>query len=304
MTTARDTISVQAYAKVNLTLDVRGRREDGYHLLRSVMQSISLADTIILKKQRSGQGIYIHSDHPLVPTDKTNICWRAAEAFQRYTKGPGDLSLSISLIKGIPVAAGLGGGSADAAAVLYGLNKLYKTELALHELQAIGLTIGADVPFCLQGGTCLVEGIGERVTPVAQFPPMTLVLVKPDVEVSTAEIYRKLDPSAHGGDSSSSLLQFLSGDNSLSLDHVLANALESVTSVLVPEVGEWKRRLKDHGAVASLMSGSGPTVFGLFSKSTLARQFEDRFKEEAQVLVVTVMDQGVLVSEMNGGDQQ
>lgn len=302
MTTAGDIITVQAYAKVNLTLDIQGRREDGYHLLSSVMQSISLADTIILQEQALGRGISIHSDHPLVPTDEANICWRAAEAFQRHTKIP-PMSLSISLSKEIPVAAGLGGGSADAAAVLYGLNALYKTELALDELQMIGLTIGADVPFCLQGGTCLVRGIGEKVTPITHFPPMSIILVKPDVQVSTTEIYRKLDPLAHGGDSTHRLLRFLRGDESLPLDRVLENALESVTSTLIPEVGEWKQRLQDHGAVASLMSGSGPTVFGLFSSNSKARRFEDRFREEAQVFVVTMMDQGVLVSEMNGGDQ-
>lgn len=303
MTLAGDTIAVQAYAKVNLTLDVQGRRDDGYHLLSSVMQSISLFDTVILQRQVPGQGILIESDHPLVPTDPTNICWRAAEAFQKYTKVPGELSLSISLLKQIPVGAGLGGGSADAAAILHGLNLLYETELSLDELQAIGVTIGADVPFCLQGGTCLVEGIGEKVTPVAHFPPMTLVLVKPDVHVSTAEIYRQLDPLAHGGDSTHRLLRFLSGDDSLPLGRILENALESVTANLVPEVGEWKKKLGDSGAVATLMSGSGPTVFGLFSSSSLARQFQERFKDEAQVFAVTVMEQGVLVSETNGGDQ-
>lgn len=294
-----DKITVKAYGKVNLTLDVQGRRADGYHLLSSVMQSISLADTITL--QKAPQGITIQSDHPLVPNDQDNICWRAAQAF--LSQSGIATGVKIELTKAIPVAAGLGGGSADAAAVLYGLNQLYGTDLSLGKLQTIGLTIGADVPFCLQGGTCLVEGIGEVVTPVEPFPQTNIVLVKPEASVSTAEIYKKLDSSSHGGTSTRRLLAFLQGDQSVSLDSVLENALESVTETLVPAVTLWKRRLREHGAVASLMSGSGPTVFGLFESSQQAQEFHGRFKEEAGVFVVTLSDKGVCVSESNGGDQ-
>lgn len=295
-----DKITVKAYGKVNLTLDVQGRRADGYHLLSSVMQSISLADTITL--QKAPQGITIQSDHPLVPNDQDNICWRAAQAF--LSQSGIATGVKIELTKAIPVAAGLGGGSADAAAVLYGLNQLYGTDLSLGKLQTIGLTIGADVPFCLQGGTCLVEGIGEVVTPVEPFPQTNIVLVKPEASVSTAEIYKKLDSSSHGGTSTRRLLAFLQGDQSVSLDSVLENALESVTETLVPAVALWKSRLREHGAVASLMSGSGPTVFGLFESSQQAQEFHGRFKEEAGVFVVTLSDKGVCVSESNGGDQQ
>lgn len=294
-----DKITVKAYGKVNLTLDVQGRRADGYHLLSSVMQSISLADTITL--QKAPQGITIQSDHPLVPNDQDNICWRAAQAF--LSQSGIATGVKIELMKAIPVAAGLGGGSADAAAVLYGLNQLYGTDLSLGKLQTIGLTIGADVPFCLQGGTCLVEGIGEVVTPVEPFPQTNIVLVKPEASVSTAEIYKKLDSSSHGGTSTRRLLAFLQGDQSVSLDSVLENALESVTETLVPAVTLWKSRLREHGAVASLMSGSGPTVFGLFESSQQAQEFHGRFKEEAGVFVVTLSDKGVCVSETNGGDQ-
>ena len=295
-----DKITVKAYGKVNLTLDVQGRRADGYHLLSSVMQSISLADTITL--QKAPQGITIQSDHPLVPNDQDNICWRAAQAF--LSQSGIATGVKIELMKAIPVAAGLGGGSADAAAVLYGLNQLYGTDLSLGKLQTIGLTIGADVPFCLQGGTCLVEGIGEVVTPVEPFPQTNIVLVKPEASVSTAEIYKKLDSSSHGGTSTRRLLAFLQGDQSVFLDSVLENALESVTETLVPAVTLWKSRLREHGAVASLMSGSGPTVFGLFESSQQAQEFHGRFKEEAGVFVVTLSDKGVCVSESNGGDQQ
>lgn len=302
MTSVVDKITLKAYAKVNLTLDVVGRRADGYHLLRSVMQSISLADTITLQTSPQN-GISIQCDHPLVPTDETNLCWRAAQAFWTYTGLPGPLRVTISLTKAIPVGAGLGGGSADAAAVLYGMNALHKTELTIDELQEIGLTIGADVPFCLQGGTCLVEGIGERVTPLKSFPELAMVLVKPQASVSTATVYGKLKPSAHGGTSTERLQEYLQS-GSLIVDNILENALESVTIQLVSEVGLWKKRLLDHGAICSLMSGSGPTVFGLFSSPGQAGDFHDRFREDGQIYVASLMDKGVDVSEMNGGDQQ
>lgn len=288
-----DQITLKAYAKVNLTLDIKGRRADGYHLLRSVMQSISLADTVTLQKKSRGQGISIQCSQPWIPTDERNICWRAVEAFAKHTQVPGGVAVAISLEKNIPAAAGLGGGSADAAAVLHGLNTLYGTGLELAELQQIGLAVGADVPFCLQGGTCLVEGIGEAVTPVGPFPSTVMVLVKPKAGVSTAEIYRSLDPAAHGGNSTDRLLEYLASQTDTPLSGVLENALESVTAVLLPEVGLWKGRLLEHGALASLMSGSGPTVFGLFAEEASARRFRDRFQDEVQVFVVTLMDRGV-----------
>jgi 4-diphosphocytidyl-2-C-methyl-D-erythritol kinase len=302
MPTAVDKITLKANAKVNLTLDIQGRRSDGYHLLSSVMQSISLSDTITLTKRPRGHGISLTCHHPRVPQDSTNICWRAAAAFQRQV-GMGDLSVDIALVKEIPVGAGLGGGSTDAAAVLLGLNALYQKKIKLDELQRIGATIGADVPFCLQGGTCLVRGIGEQVTPLRAFPAMTMVLVKPEASISTAEVYGKLDPKAYGGTSTSRLLELLEGTSDAGLDQILVNALESVTMSLVPEVRIWKERLIHYGASVSRMSGSGPTVYGLFAENREAGEFKARFQEEAQVFVVTLMDTGVFVPETNGGDQ-
>jgi 4-diphosphocytidyl-2-C-methyl-D-erythritol kinase len=297
-----DKITLKANAKVNLTLDIQGRRSDGYHLLSSVMQSISLSDTITLTKKPKGHGTSLTCHHPRVPQDHTNICWQAATAFERQV-GTGDLCVDIALVKEIPVGAGLGGGSTDAAAVLLGLNALYQRKMTLTELQRIGETIGADVPFCLQGGTCLVRGIGEQVTPLRAFPAMTMVLVKPEASVSTADVYGKLDPRAYGGMSTSRLLEFLEGTSDAGLDQILANALESVTIRLVPEVRIWKERLIHYGATVSRMSGSGPTVYGLFAEHRGAEDFRARFKEEAQVFVVTLMETGVFVPETNGGDQ-
>ncbi|WP_461365875.1 4-(cytidine 5'-diphospho)-2-C-methyl-D-erythritol kinase, partial [Candidatus Darwinibacter acetoxidans] len=228
-----DRISLRAYAKVNFTLDVVGRRSDGYHLLTSIMQSVSLADTVTLK--RRPQGIVILSGHLGLPLDESNTCWRAFTAFKRFTKLEGGVEVSIA--KQIPMAAGLGGASADAAAVLHGLNRLYGAGLSLSQLQEIGLSVGADVPFCLQGGTCLVQGIGEAVTPLVDFPRASLVLVKPGVDVFTAEVYKKLKASAHGSSFSAKLQQLLSQGRDVSeLAGALGNALETVTEDLVPEV--------------------------------------------------------------------
>jgi 4-diphosphocytidyl-2-C-methyl-D-erythritol kinase len=293
-------ITLRAYAKVNLTLDVVGRREDGYHLLESVMQSISLADTLTLKK--GSGGISLHCDHPLVPTDQNNICWRAAAAFGEYTQMR-DVSVGIRITKAIPVAAGLGGGSADAAAVLYGLNRLYAAGLDLGQLQEIGLTIGADVPFCLQGGTCLVQGIGEKVTTVPTFPQAALVLVKPQAAVSTAEAYGRLGEEAHGGRSTQSLVKLLNENHPIpSLAEVLENALESATIPIVPAVGVWKERLISFGAHGAMMSGSGPAVFGLFSHVQRAKGFRDRYGDVAEVFVAALMNNGLSV--LSEGDRQ
>ncbi|NLL07378.1 MAG: 4-(cytidine 5'-diphospho)-2-C-methyl-D-erythritol kinase [Firmicutes bacterium] len=293
-----DRISLRAYAKVNFTLDVVGRRSDGYHLLTSIMQSVSLADTVTLK--RRPQGIVILSGHLGLPLDESNTCWRAFTAFKRFTKLEGGVEVSIA--KQIPMAAGLGGASADAAAVLHGLNRLYGAGLSLSQLQEIGLSVGADVPFCLQGGTCLVQGIGEVVTPLADFPRASLALVKPGVEVFTAEVYKRLKASAHGSSFSAKLQQLLSQGRDVSeLAGALGNALETVTEDLVPEVTLWKERLLAHGAHGALMSGSGPSVFGLFTEEGQAKSFQDRFQGQAQIFVVGLAGAGV--EEIDGGDR-
>ncbi|NMB02869.1 MAG: 4-(cytidine 5'-diphospho)-2-C-methyl-D-erythritol kinase [Firmicutes bacterium] len=293
-----DQICLKAYGKINLTLDVVGRRDDGYHLLSSVMQSISLGDTITLTK--SPQSITINTDHPELPTDERNICWRAVNAFQTFTNLAS--GVEIELKKQIPMAAGLGGGSADAAAVLQGLNKLYETQLDLKQLQQIGLSVGADVPFCLQGGTCLVEGIGDVVTSLPAFPQASFVLVKPDTGVSTAQVYKGLDQRFHGVRSTQTFVKLLVEDKGPEvLGTVCENALESVTRTLVPEVNVWKKRLLAHGALGALMSGSGPTVFGLFAQEDLAQSFRNTFQDQAQIFVVKPINIGVC--EMNGGDR-
>ncbi|HHT43800.1 MAG TPA: 4-(cytidine 5'-diphospho)-2-C-methyl-D-erythritol kinase [Firmicutes bacterium] len=293
-----DEISLKAYAKVNLTLDIVGRRSDGYHLLNSIMQSVSLADVVTLSKRP--KGIVIHSDHPQLPLDETNTCWRAFTAFTGFTKLEGGVEVYIT--KSIPMAAGLGGASADAAAVLHGLNKLYGTKLSTAELQELGLSVGADVPFCLQGGTCLVQGIGEVVSAAAAFPRVSLVLVKPEAAVFTAQVYSRLKPSAHGTTYTAQVQELIAeGREVQDIAGALGNALETVTAELVPETALWKERLLARGAHGALMSGSGPTVVGLFTDQGRARDFQSCYQDQAQIFVVELADVGV--EEMDGGDR-
>lgn len=293
-----DQISLRAYAKINLSLDVVGKREDGYHLLESVMQSISLSDMLTLHKQKDK--IKIESNDPSLPLDSGNICWQAVAAFQQHTGI--NHGVHINIEKNIPISAGLGGGSADAAAVLYGLNQLFETKIELKQLQEIGVQIGADVPFCLQGGTVLVEGIGERTTSLTSFPKVFFVIINPLAKVSTSEVYGRLSHTAHGGRSTKSLVEMLKLNKSvLKLSSGLTNALESVTMELVPEIALWKNRLLEHGALGALMSGSGPTVFGIFTSEAKATTFKHSWSK-ANIFVAEPKSHGI-EEVSNGGIQ-
>ncbi|MGI6640892.1 MAG: 4-(cytidine 5'-diphospho)-2-C-methyl-D-erythritol kinase [Limnochordia bacterium] len=292
-----DEICLKAYAKINLTLDVVGRRADGYHLLQSVMQSIALCDLV---KIRKGNGLRLAVDHPGVPADVHNTAWRAAELFLKRTGIQGGVEIDID--KQIPVAAGLGGGSADAAAVLVGLDRLYGTGLTPEELGDMAVAVGADVPFCLQGGTQLAEGIGEQLTPLPPVPGGWLVLVKPPVEVSTAQVYQKLKPGTFGTGSSQAFIDALvQGAPWARLAEKLGNVLESVTEELLPEVRLWKGRLLDGGALGTIMSGSGPTVVGIFPTLSEAQHFQGRWQGQAGIILTQPVGQGI--GEANGGDR-
>jgi len=286
-------ISLQAHAKINLTLDVVGCRDDGYHLLKSVMQSLSLADIITIDLLPRKGIISISADTPDLPTDERNICWRAASAF--LNEMGSRMGVFIGIEKRIPMAAGLGGGSSDAAAVLIGLNELFARPFDLAQLQALGLSVGADVPFCLQGGTALVEGIGEKVTAVGNFSEAVFVLVKPKASVSTAQVYGRFDRKNFGSTYTQEFLRQLEANAALDeLSRACGNVLETVTLSLVPEVQLWKERLLETGALTAVMSGSGPTVFGIFAQEEKANQFCLRWQDEGEVYVARPVPCGVL----------
>lgn len=255
-------ISLKAYAKINLALDVTGVRENGYHEVRMIMQSIGLYDQIELEKTAE-EGFFLAANVDFLPVDGRNLMVRAAQLLFEAFSLPGGLSMKLD--KHIPVAAGLAGGSADAAAVLYGIAQLYELPLSLPELQNYGVRIGADVPFCLLQHTALAEGIGEVLTPLPPCPDCFIVLAKPAVSVSTKEVYQKLDlleitehPDVDG------MIGALKAGDLHGITGKLANVLEAVTIPMHPEIREIKRILKENGALNALMSGSGPTVFALF----------------------------------------
>jgi len=279
-----ETLSLKAYAKINLTLDVTGKRANGYHDVCMVMQQIDLHDTVTLKKKEDG--ISLESDSSFLPTDNTNIAWKAASAVAKHVNK--NLGVHITINKKIPVAAGLAGGSTDAAAVIRGMNILYNLQLSLEEMMEIGVTIGADVPFCIMGGTALAEGIGEELSPIETGKPLWMVLSKPSVGVSTKKIYEALDVNKieDHPETRSMISAVKSGDIS-EISVLLGNVLEPVTLSLYPSVGVLKSKMKEYGACGVLMSGSGPSVFGLFKTYEKACTAAKRLKRSYKQTFVT-----------------
>ncbi len=251
---------VKAPAKINLALDVLGKREDGYHEVEMVMTTIDLADRLELT-EISEDHVGILSRNRFVPADERNLAFQAAKLLkERYQINKG---VEISINKNIPVAAGLAGGSSDAAATLRGLNELWDLGLTLDELAELGAAIGSDVSFCVYGGTALAQGRGEKVTKLPAPPACWVVLAKPSIGVSTSEIYRNLDISSIQHPHTMGMIQALKNNDYEGVCENMANALESVTLHMYPEVLHIKRQMERFGADAVLMSGSGPTVFGL-----------------------------------------
>ena len=264
---------VRAHAKINLGLAVGGVRPDGYHDISTVMQSVKLSDTLVFQK-REEPGLFFRCSEKTLPSDEGNLSYRAAALLlgERLEKE----GLSIELEKNIPLAAGLAGGSADAAATLYAVNELFALGLSTEELLLAAKKLGADVPFCLVGGTCLCEGIGEILTPAPSLPPCYLVLAKPKVMVSTKEAYGGLAPVSEREEiSMDRVLSALEEKNFFALDAAMKNAFEEGVIAHHPEVGSLLAFLKEEGALCCRMSGSGPTVFGIFEEEEKAVKAKD-----------------------------
>ncbi|CAG9623074.1 4-(cytidine 5'-diphospho)-2-C-methyl-D-erythritol kinase [Sutcliffiella rhizosphaerae] len=250
----------KAPAKINLSLDVLHKRPDGYHEVKMIMTTIDLADRIELSERRDGQ-IRIISHNRYVPDDSRNLAYQAASLLkERYGLNKG---VSIAITKMIPVAAGLAGGSSDAAATLRGLNKLWQLGLSLDELAEIGAEIGSDVSFCVYGGTALATGRGEIVEHIPAPPHCWVVLAKPTIGVSTAEVYNNLNLENVKHPDVEGMLAAIHDNSYEKMIGLVGNVLESVTLKLYPEVSHIKDQMKRFGADAVLMSGSGPTVFGI-----------------------------------------
>ena len=265
-----------AYAKINLSLDVLGKREDGYHELRMVMQSIGLHDVVSIEKVAAG--ITVSCNSRWVPSDLDNIAGKAALLITgKYGIKDG---LKIHIKKSIPVAAGLAGGSTNAAVVLQGINDLFSLGMSNTELMALGKQIGADVPFCMAGGTMLAEGIGEKLTALAGFSGVNLVLLKPKIGVSTAWVYKNLDiGKIVDRPDTEMLIDALAGGDINKVAVNMRNVLEGVTIPKYKVVQEAKERLMMLGASGSMMSGSGPAVFGIFPDRHTAKKAYDAAKD-------------------------
>ena len=270
-------ISVKALAKINLGLDVVRRREDGYHEVRMVMQTIHLFDRLEISRNDSGQ-ITMETNLSFLPTNENNLVYKAAKLLQdEFAIKDG---VHVWLHKYIPVAAGMAGGSTDAAAVLYGMNRIFELGLTKEQLMERGVKIGADVPYCIMRGTALAEGIGEKLT---KLPPMVkcpVLIAKPQISVSTKFVYENLklnDNTIHPD--IDRLVADISEGDLIRIAADMGNVLETVTIPEYPVIAEIKENMMQNGAVNAMMSGSGPTVFGLFADESTAVKAYEAMKE-------------------------
>lgn len=276
-------LRLKAYGKINLALDVLGRREDGYHEVRMIMQTVGLHDRIDIYRRKE-PGIGIRTNLFYLPVNEQNLAHKAARLLmEEFGIREG---VSIHLRKFIPVSAGMAGGSADAAAVLFGINKMFGLGLSVKELMERGVTLGADIPYCLLRGTALSEGIGEKLTSLPPMPQCQVLIAKPGISVSTKVVYEKLDamdlrkedhPDIDG------MIEAIRRRDLLDVSSRFGNVLELVTAGTYPVISQIEQVMKDYGAVNAMMSGSGPTVFGLFMNPGAAQEAYEalRFGKEA-----------------------
>ena len=292
-----NSIKLKSRAKINLSIDVLGKRQDGYHLVEMIMQTIDLYDLIEINEKDNDQ-ITIKSTSDEIPLDCNNLVYKAANLIKKtfnINKG-----VEIHIKKNIPVAAGMAGGSSNAAAVLVGLNKLWNLDLSNQQLEEIGLKLGADVPFCINGGAVLASGIGEKLTPIKGLTKDVCILVcKPDLFVSTKEVYECIDSKdIEKRPNNKFLIECLKNEDTRQLAENMFNVLEGVTVDKHPVIQQIKDIMTNNRALGAMMSGSGPTVFGLYEnredavkcKAILEKQFKQTF-------VVACEEKGV---EVNG----
>lgn len=282
-----NSIKLKARAKINLGLDVLGRRENGYHDVRMVMQTIGVYDRLIITKTQSDD-VVLRSNLNFLPTNENNIIYKAAKLIKEEYNFDG--GVEIDLNKFIPVAAGLAGGSTDAASTIYGLNILFNLQMTEERMMELGLRLGADVPFCVMRGTALAEGIGEELTRLKPLPHCHMIIAKPPINVSTKAIYEKLDmchiekhPDIDG------IIAALDNEDAFEAAKKMGNVLEDVTIPMYPVIDVIKQDMLKCGAVNAMMSGSGPTVFGIFPDRQTALKCQSflKLKGEARQVYIT-----------------
>ncbi len=289
-----DTLQLKAYAKINLGLDVVRKREDGYHEVRMVMQTIKLYDKLTFRLLEEDE-IRMKTNLGFLPINEDNLVYKAVKLLKdtyHIEKG-----MEIDLFKCIPVAAGMAGGSTDCAAALVGASKLFGLGLSKQELMELGVKLGADVPYCILRGTALSEGIGEVLTPLPPMPDCHILTAKPPISVSTKFVYENLranelekHPDIDG------MVEAIKGQNLRGITDRMENVLETVTIPAYPVIEEIKNCMKEHGAINALMSGSGPTVFGIYADEEQAQLARERIREKelaSQVYVVRPFNQKI-----------
>lgn len=282
-----DSIRLKARAKINLGLDVLGKREDGYHEVRMVMQTIGIYDRLILTKIPEEE-IRITSNLAFLPVNENNLIYKAIKLLKDEYHFPS--GVSVDLNKFIPVAAGMAGGSTDAASTMFGVNRLFGLNLSMGKMMELGVRLGADVPYCVMRGTALAEGIGEKLTRITPVPHMWILIAKPQINVSTRLVYEQLDmggiqkhPDIDG------IIRAIEAQDVVRIAQSMGNVLENVTVPLYPVIETIKQDMLSHGAINAMMSGSGPTVFGIFpdEQTTLACQAFLKKKGDARQVYIT-----------------
>lgn len=282
-----ESIRLKARAKINLGLDVLGKREDGYHDVRMVMQTVGIYDRIIITKIPEND-IVIKSNLNFLPTNENNLIYRAAKLLKDEYKFDG--GVEIDLNKFIPVAAGMAGGSTDAASTLFGINKIYDLGMTQKDMMELGLKLGADVPYCVMRGTALAEGIGEKLTRLKPMPECPLLIAKPPINVSTKLVYESLDMSGEiNHPDINGIIEAINNQDIAGVAAKMGNVLEQVTIPLYPVIETIKQDMIAHGAINAMMSGSGPTVFGIFPDEATALKCQEflRKKGDAKQVYTT-----------------
>lgn len=288
-------IKLYSYGKINLFLDIEGKLNNGYHLIKTVMQSIDLHDELVIEEIFDNI-IKLECNDNFIPIDSKNICYKAAELIKnKYNINKG---IKININKNIPVGAGLAGGSGNSAATIIGLNKLWKLNMSNEEMLKIGLEIGADVPFCILGGTYLAEGIGENLTKLNNFIWDNILVVKPKFSMSTAFVYNNLTSQNYNLYNINSILQHIENYKYINAASSTANTLEKVVEKFHPEINIIKDIMYSFNAVSSAMTGSGSAVFGLFpDKQSLNEAYQNLISKYPQTYKTKTMNKGICLNK-------
>lgn len=275
-------IKLNSYAKINLFLDVLNKREDGYHNIKSVMQRVDLYDKLQISENKFG--IELICDHPKIPLDERNTCHKAASLIkEKYNINTG---ITIKIKKTIPSGAGLAGGSSNAAAVITGLNELWKLGMTENEMQELGLMVGADVAFCLKGGTCLCEGLGDIITELKAFIWENILIIKPNFSISTPLAYKTLTEKEHNRYRDNKILNYINDNDYYNTCMSVANTLELAAFKLQEHIPLIKEEIKNTGAISTLMTGSGSAVFGFYmDKSSIMKAYKSLSKKYNRIFI-------------------